>query len=200
MTDPHASILQAEPGAKETPVARLTITITYLAPLKGQKTSKVRVETSGEVVKSQISDYSNQWTVWDGEEDGPIGKPLADGVLSDIEEPLREWATSAEDAQCRIWRAELSHRLLTELASSPTGARESEIRRILSDLEGPVVPRSKPTPACRKLLATLDLAQVEHAAWSVVRHAQKTGDIPAEAELVDQILTAVCEDMKAGTA
>lgn len=186
---------QAETSA----VARLTITITYLAPLKGQKTSKVRVETSGEVVKSQTSDYSNQWTVWGGEEDGPIGKPLADGVLSDIEEPLREWAASAEDAQCRIWRAELSHRILAELASSPTGPRESEIRRILSDLEGPIVPRSKPTPACRKLLATLDREQVKDAAWAVVRHAEKTGDIPEATDLIDTILTAVIEDMKGQT-
>lgn len=183
-------------SAKETPVARLTITITYLAPLKGQKTSKVRVETSGEVVKSQTSDYNNQWTVWCGEEDGPIGKPLADGVLSDLEEPLREWAASAEDAQCRIWRAELSHRLLAEIASSPTGPRESEIQRILSDLEGPIVPRSKPTPACRKLLATLDREQVKDAAWAVVRHAEKTGDIPEATDLIDTILTAVIEDMK----
>lgn len=188
MTDPQAST--------ETPVARLTITVTYLAPLKGQKTSKVRVETSGEVAKSQTSDYSNQWTVLGGEEDDPIGKSLADGVLSDLEEPLREWAASAEDAQCRIWRAELSHRILAELASSPSGPRESEIRRILSDLEGPIVPRSKPTPACRKLLATLDREQVKDAAWSVIRHAEKTGDIPEATELIDAILTAVIEDMK----
>lgn len=185
----------AASSAKEAPVARLTITITYLAPLKGQKTSKVRVETVGEVAGSQNTEHRNHWTVW-GDEEGKLGSALAGGVYEEIEEPLRDWAASAEHAQCRIWRAELSQRLLAEIASSPEGPRESELRRILADLEGAVVPRAKPTPACRKLLATLDIEQVKDAAWSVVRHAEKTGDIPEATDLIDTILTAVLEDMK----
>ena len=184
MTDPYREDTSRPPA-----VARLNITITYLAPLKGQKTSKVRVETSGEVVKSQITDYSNQWTVWGG----------ADGVLSDLEEPLRDWAAIAEDAQCRIWRAELSHRILTELAASPEGPRESELKRMLSELVGAVVPRPRPTPACRQLLASLDVDQVENAAWAVVRHAKKSGEIPEEAELIEKILDAVLQDMRGAT-
>lgn len=126
----------AKSSAEETPVARLTITITYLAPLKGQKTSKVRVETVGEVAGSQNTEHRNHWTVW-GDEEGKLGSALAGGVYEEIEEPLRAWAASAEHAQCRIWRAELSQRLLAELASSPEGPREYELRRMLTELEGP---------------------------------------------------------------
>lgn len=181
--------------AKDPHVARLVITITYLAPLKGQKTSKVRVETVGEVAGAKNTEHRNHWTVW-GDEEGKLGSTLADGVYEEIEEPLRDWAVSAEDAQRRIWRAELSQRLLAEIASSPEGPRESELRRILADLEGAVVPRAKPTPACRQLLAGLRLEKVEYAAWAVLRHAEKTGDIHEEAKLVEQILDAVLEDMK----
>lgn len=114
---------------------------------------------------------------------------IKQGKLADV---LRSDAAR----QCRIWRAELSQRLLSEIASSPEGPRESELRRILAELDGAVVPRAKPTPACRQLLAGLSLEKVEYAAWSVIRHAEKTGDIPEEAKLVEQILDAVLEDMK----
>lgn len=52
-------------------------------------------------------------------------------------------------------------------------------------------------PACGRAVTKYSIKDVEDAAWDVCRHAYKTGDIPERAGIVEEIMAAVAEDMKA---
>lgn len=188
-----------DPTAKP-PVGRLTITITYHAPLVGQRTSKVTVESAGRI-GAQRTEHRNTWTVWGDDEATKPGTRLADGVLEEATEAIRDWSHDAEVAQCKVWRHELGQKLLAEIAATPDGPRVGFLREIMAELDSreASIVRAPRMPACGRAVTKHSVKDVEDAAWDVLRHAHKTGDIPEQAAIVEDLMNAVVEDMKAAS-
>lgn len=182
------------------PIGRLTITITYHAPLVGQRTSKVTVESAGRI-GAQRTEHRNTWTVWGDDEATKPGTRLADGVLEEATEAIRDWSHDAEVAQCKVWRHELGQKLLAEIAATPDGPRVGFLREIMAELDSreASIVRAPRMPACGRAVTKHSVKDVEDAAWDVLRHAHKTGDIPEQAAIVEDLMNAVVEDMKAAS-
>lgn len=129
------------------------------------------------------------------------GTRLVDGVLEEATEAIASWSHDAEVAQCKVWRRELGQKLLAEIAATPDGPRVGFLREIMAELDSreASIVHAPRMPACGRAVTKHSIKDVEDAAWDVLRHAYKTGDIPEKAAIVEDLMNAVVEDMKAAS-
>lgn len=90
--------------AVNTPIADLTIRVTYYRPLtytdgRSQVTSKVNVSIESDLPAPPDANMSNTWTAWGDNELQVPGTLLASGVLEEIVNGLAWWAAAAERMQ-----------------------------------------------------------------------------------------------------
>lgn len=120
--------------AVNTPIADLTIRVTYYRPLtytdgSSQVTSKVNVSIESDLPAPTTANTSNTWTAWGDNELHVPGTLLASSVLEEIVNGLAWWAAAAD-------RKQLAHVAIANGTPVPRGCADTDPVKVVPMLLG----------------------------------------------------------------